>query len=91
MKLKNLKVNLGLTLNTGDYNSIRPEVSLEYEISEEENLQECHTIIMRKAKWLLLRQVVLLSAGKNSILENLREDMIGYLKDYFNKQEQLPE
>lgn len=92
MKIRKIEVGLGINLKVdNDFSMIKPSINLEAEIEEGESLEEAHNIIMKKAKWLLLREVILLSGGKNSVVEKCKEDMLGYLKDYFSKFPELPE
>ena len=57
MKVKEISLSLGRTINTGNYNSARVEFSSTYELSLEDDLEEIYTILLLDTKSGLSRAV----------------------------------
>jgi hypothetical protein len=55
--MKRIRVSIGLTINLGDYESIRPSIEIEGGIREQETLAEAHQRLRQDAEVLVLEEV----------------------------------
>jgi hypothetical protein len=56
MKLNQIRVDVGMTINCGDFNSIRPGVSLSAELEDGDDAQTCYEELSAQATALFFRE-----------------------------------